>query len=106
MDDYFKNLYVEVHPNGTNPDIRVLAAPMAQSLYAEEVNVVDCSAYDPQVEGRAGGLLWMEYTWLEWANVPRAVWERHLGQPFDAGDFISFRGGEHQPYPETWDVMF
>lgn len=68
MDTYFKNLYAEVHPGGANPDIRVLAVPMAQSRFAEEKNVVDCSAYEPQVEGRAGGLLWMEYTWLETVN--------------------------------------
>lgn len=66
MDIYFKNLYTEVHPGGTNPDIRVLAVPMAQSAYAEARNVIDCELFD--VEGREGGLSWMEYTWLETVN--------------------------------------
>jgi hypothetical protein len=66
MDEYFKNLYSEVHAGGANPDIRVLAVPMAQSLYAEAKNVIDCNTFD--VEGREGGLSWMEYTWLETVN--------------------------------------
>jgi hypothetical protein len=47
-----------------------------------------------------------DYTWLEWGNIPRAVFERLMGRPFDDADFISTRDGKHQPYPESWGVMF
>ncbi len=69
MDNYFKNLYSEVHPGGSNSDIRVLTAPMAQSRYAENFNIVDCSRWDSGGVGtRNGGLEWMEYTWMGSAN--------------------------------------
>jgi hypothetical protein len=67
MDAYFTNVYLQVHPNGTNSDIRVLAVPMAQSYYAEERNIIDCSPYG-DMGGRSSGLEWMENTWMESVN--------------------------------------
>lgn len=64
-DNFFKNLYLQVHPAGANPDVRVLAVPMAQSAWAEAFNVVDCSAYFP---GWPGGLAYMPNTWMENVN--------------------------------------
>ena len=45
--------------------------------------------------------------WLEWFCIPREVWERHLGAPFEARDFAPLHGRK-QPmdYADTWDVMF
>jgi hypothetical protein len=70
MDMYFKNLWSEAHAGGANSDIRVLAAPMSQSAYAEALNIVDCSAYDTLINGRSGGLNWMEYSWKESIQLP------------------------------------
>lgn len=47
-----------------------------------------------------------EYTWLEWFKIERQTMEQLLGTTFTEQDFISNRGGAHQPYPETWHVMF
>lgn len=47
-----------------------------------------------------------EYTWLEWFRVTRPAMERLLGQQFADADFTSLKDGRHQPYPETWGVMF
>jgi hypothetical protein len=56
----------------------------------------------------------MEYIWLSWRSIERAVMERLIAQRFEAADFVpapdfAYRAGKlpHQnEYPKSWGVMF
>lgn len=49
-----------------------------------------------------------EYAWLQWQGVPRATWERLLGEEFAAGDFQGFGRARDavEEFPTAWGVMF
>lgn len=49
-----------------------------------------------------------EYAWLQWQGVPRATWERLLGERFVAGDLVGFgrARGLLDEFPADWGVMF
>jgi hypothetical protein len=49
----------------------------------------------------------MEYRWLEWQKLSRALAESWLGVRLAPDDFRDFRGEEVLPeFPEDWGVMF
>jgi hypothetical protein len=55
--------------------------------------------YDPLDGG-------MEYIWLSWRGIPRAVMERLLEAELAHDDFVSEKTGERMDYPPDWGVMF
>jgi hypothetical protein len=49
----------------------------------------------------------MEYRWLEWTGLPRALAESWLNVQFVPEDFRDLRGEKPlSEFPENWDVMF
>jgi hypothetical protein len=50
-----------------------------------------------------------EWTFVEWRNLDRSIFERMMKQPFAPDDFVSFRlglGERLNAFPITWSVMF
>jgi hypothetical protein len=56
----------------------------------------------------------MEYIWLSWRGIERAVMERLIDQRFEEADFLpvpdfAYRAGtlpQANQYPQSWGVMF
>ena len=61
--------------------------------------------YEPLDDGK-------EYIWLGWHEIDRAAMESLIGQPFEEKDFLPLYGhraqplDSHEPFPESWGVMF
>lgn len=94
---------------GENGDVvRVVAA--------ERTSGERCGSHAVMTELTGGAARWIfydpfdapEYAWLQWQGVPRATWERLLGERFAAEDLLGFgrARGPLGEFPADWGVMF
>lgn len=72
IDDYMANVYSVLHSGGQNPTIRILAVPMAQGAFAENLDS-NCNPYP----GNMYGIGWMAKTWVSGSFSDGWAWNNY-----------------------------